>query len=190
MGEALRAYFLLFYGAGLVVLLARTTRMFFASPAAEYQPSGAHRYLPAILIPLEWVVPPLVIFLRVGEITAEWPVVRALGLLLSLYAAILLLSATATLGRFLVPRAVVYSDHALVTSGPYRLLRHPIYAGNLALRLGSALGTLNLLLLAIWPIELFGLTLEARVEERLLESKFGEEYRDYARRTSRFIPRL
>src|SRR5947199_3166177 len=43
-----------------------------------------------------------------------------------------------TFGRFLVPRAVVFEGHRLVTSGPYRLLRHPDYSAILALWLGAA----------------------------------------------------
>jgi protein-S-isoprenylcysteine O-methyltransferase Ste14 len=113
-----------------------------------------------------------------------------LGFALSLYAATISLWAVARLGRFLVPRAVVFSDHALVTNGPYRFVRHPVYSGNLALLLGTALGTLNLLVLTIVPLAAFGLLMEARVEEELLESKFGDVYRAYAHRTGRFIPRL
>jgi protein-S-isoprenylcysteine O-methyltransferase Ste14 len=190
MIEPLRSYFLLFYAIGLIVLLAKTVHMAVAAAPSQYQPSGARRYLPAILIPLEWVVPPVAIFLQVGEVHAEWLSVRACGVLLSLYAGCMLLWAPVTLGRFLVPRAVVFRDHALITTGPYRFVRHPIYSGNLALLLGSALGTLNLVVLAIWPIEAVGILMEARVEEELLESKFGIEYRAYARRTGRLIPRF
>ena len=88
-----------------------------------------------------------------------------------------------------MPRAVVFPDHALVVRGPYRLVRHPVYSGDLALWLGAALGTLNALLLVLWPLYLLGLSAEASVEEGLLERKFGEAYRDYAARVGRFAPR-
>jgi len=49
--------------------------------------------------------------------------------------------AAATLGRFLVPRAVVLPDHTLVVPGPFRLVCHPAYSGDPTLWLGAALAT-------------------------------------------------
>ena len=73
---------------------------------------------------------------------------------------------------------------------PFRFLRHPAYSGDLALWLGSALATLNVLLLVLWPLYVLGATMQARVEDGLLEAKFGGEYRRYAARVGRFLPRL
>jgi len=190
MAEAARAFFLAFYAIALLILAFKTVQMLSARPPAERQASGAQRFLPAILIPLQFAVPVLAILFRIGELHADWPLVRACGLALGVYAAGIQLWASATLGRFLVPRAVVFSDHTLVTAGPYRLVRHPIYSGNVALLLGSALGTLNVLILALCPIVAFGMIAEAQIEEGLLEAKFGAEYREYARRTGRLVPRL
>jgi protein-S-isoprenylcysteine O-methyltransferase Ste14 len=102
----------------------------------------------------------------------------------------MMLWAAATLGRQLVPQAVVFADHALATTGPYALVRHPAYSGDLALWLGAALATLNVALLVLWPAYLLGARAEAGVEEQLLEARFGSAYADYARRTGRFVPRL
>jgi protein-S-isoprenylcysteine O-methyltransferase len=76
---------------------------------------------------------------------------------------------------------VVVEDHELVTRGPYRFLRHPAYSGDLALWLGAALGTVNLLLLALWPVSALGTYLQTRQEDELLASKFGAAYETYAR---------
>ena len=108
---------------------------------------------------------------------------------MSVYTAGTELWVAVTLGRFLVPRAVVFEGHKLVTGGPYALLRHPDYSAILALWLGAALGTLNRGLLLLFPLAVLGFWMEARLEEQLLESKFGESYRMYARRRGRFIPR-
>ncbi len=186
--EAVRFYFLGFYGISLLVLIVQVLPAAFRAGAGEHRPDDARRYLPAIMLPLAFLVPPGMILLRIGEIHAEWPVVRVLGVLVSVYAIALLPWSAATLGRFLIPQAVVFSDHALVMRGPFRFMRHPAYAGDLALWIGSALGTLNMLLLVLWPLYVLGVSAEARVEEELLEAKFGSEYRAYARRTGRFIP--
>jgi protein-S-isoprenylcysteine O-methyltransferase Ste14 len=79
---------------------------------------------------------------------------------------------------------------ATFTGGPYRFVRHPAYSGDLALWLGCALGTMNALLLALWPLYLLGARLEAIREEGILEAHFGAAYRDYAARTGRLVPRL
>jgi protein-S-isoprenylcysteine O-methyltransferase Ste14 len=121
---------------------------------------------------------------------AGWSALRLVGLLLGLYAAVILPWSAATLGRFLVPQARVSRDHRLVVDGPFRFLRHPAYSGDLALWLGSALATLNVLLLLLWPFYVLGATIQSRVEDGLLEAKFGEEYRRYATRVARFVPRF
>jgi|SRR5262245_13609381 len=127
---------------------------------------------------------------RVGEFNATWSAVRLVRFLLGVYAAVILPWSAATLGRFLILQARVWRGHQLVVEGPFRFLHHPAYSGDLALWLGSALATLNVLLLVLWPLYLRGAAMQSRVEDRLLESRFGEEYRRYATRVGRFVPRL
>ena len=186
IGDALRLFFLGFYAVVIAVTLIRVLPTVGTLRSAEQSATGARRFLPAVLLPFGFLLPPAVLFLRAGEIDATWTAVRMLGLGLGLYAAVILPWAAATLGRFLVPRAVVFPDHALVVRGPYRLVRHPVYSGDLALcvRLGIPDAALVLL-----PLYLLGLSAEAAVEERLLEGKFGQAYRDYAARVGRFAPR-
>jgi protein-S-isoprenylcysteine O-methyltransferase Ste14 len=77
----------------------------------------------------------------------------------------------------------------LVASGPFALIRNPLYVGNIALWVGFAL-TARLPWLA--PIAFVLLALEyhaiVRWEETLLESRLGQAYRDYAARVPRWIP--
>jgi protein-S-isoprenylcysteine O-methyltransferase Ste14 len=188
MTEALRWYFLTIYCIGIVILLLRLVPAAFKDMPVERQPKGLQRYLPAFFIPFTWLIPPVLILLRIGELQAEWPVVRLLGVVLSLYAAVMLLWAQPALGRFLVPYAAVFKDHQLITSGPFRLVRHPIYSGVLALTLGAGLGTLNGFLVILWPLVALAISVQAGSEEALLQTKFGASYDDYARRTGRFIP--
>jgi len=190
MAEALRLYLLAFYAVGVTVLVTNVLTTSVPPAQVEKRAEDFRRYLPGILIPLNWLLPPLAILFRFGEIQFEWPALRLLGFLLSLYAASMLLWAPVTLGRFLVPRAVVFHDHVLITAGPYCLVRHPVYSDVLALWLGAALGTGNISLLLFWPIAVIGVAVQARLEEELLRSKFGESYESYARVTGRFLPRV
>jgi protein-S-isoprenylcysteine O-methyltransferase Ste14 len=190
MGDALRTFFLGFYLIVIIVTLVRVLPTLGRLGSAERSATGARRYLPALLLPFGFLVPPGVVLLRVGELAASWNPVRLLGLVLGLYAAVILPWAAASLGRFLVPRAVVFPDHTLVVRGPFRRVRHPVYSGDLALWLGATLGTLNVLLLVLWPLYLAGLSAEASAEEELLAAKFGQAYRDYMARVARFVPTL
>jgi protein-S-isoprenylcysteine O-methyltransferase Ste14 len=189
MEYALRVYFLGFYAVGIVVFVVKvvpaSTRV-----TPERRAHGVARLLPPLLVLLDFGVPPLLIFTRVGELDVHWLAVRLAGFVVSLYAAAMLLWAAATLGRFLVPQAVVVSGHELVTSGPYRFVRHPAYAGDLALWLAAAMGTANVMLLVLWPVSVLGTYLQTRQEDALLASEFGAAYESWAKRTGGLVPRL
>ena len=79
----------------------------------------------------------------------------------------------------------------LIDSGPFGLLRNPLYVGNIALWVGFAV-TARLVWLAPLVIVLLGLEYHAivRWEETLLESRLGDAYRDYATRVPRWLPVL
>jgi protein-S-isoprenylcysteine O-methyltransferase Ste14 len=44
--------------------------------------------------------------------------------------------------------------------------------------------------MVLWPLYVLGATMQSRVEDELLAAKFGDEYRHYAARVGRFVPRL
>lgn len=77
---------------------------------------------------------------------------------------------------------------ALVTSGPYRLTRNPMYVGMACLYAGLALALGVIWALAVLPLVLLAVDRLVIVrEERYLEGKFGEEYREYMRRARRWL---
>ena len=113
------------------------------------------------------------------------------GCLLALAGAALVLWSRAELGAAwsLVPTAD--QGTGLVTTGPYRLVRHPIYLGLVLLAMGEALA------FGSWPalmIVLSGVVPDhrwrARAEEKLLSRSFGERYAVYRQRTKMIIPHL
>src|SRR5262249_41075486 len=157
----------------VVALLAWLRRRAGTGPA-QYQAKGWRWHVPTVLLPVEWLLPPALLLLGFGELQAEWLPVRLVGLAVSLCGAFVLVWAALTLGKFLVHEATVFQDHNLVMSGPYRFVRHPIYSGYLALLLGSGVGMLNVCLLLLWPLSLFGILIQAKSEEQLLGSKFAD----------------
>lgn len=87
-------------------------------------------------------------------------------------------------------RAKLDADHELATGGPFALVRHPIYGGLNLLALGSAIWVPTIPLWIAVVVMVIGSDLRGRAEERLLEGAFGQRYRDYCRKTKRFIPRI
>lgn len=95
-----------------------------------------------------------------------------------------------TLGSNLTDTVVTRKDHTLVTRGPYRWVRHPLYTTLVVWWMGMSL------LLSSWLIPLLfspiGVYLYIRtpLEEANLVERFGEAYGGYMNRTGRFLPRL
>ncbi len=94
-----------------------------------------------------------------------------------------------SLGRFYSGKLQVKSGHRVVTSGPYRFVRHPGYDGLLLESLGVVVGFSSLLGGLAWLFLLVpGFIYRIQVEEKLLVEEFGEQYQQYARRTMRLVP--
>jgi protein-S-isoprenylcysteine O-methyltransferase Ste14 len=85
----------------------------------------------------------------------------------------------------------VMKRQELVTTGPYRVIRHPGYAGSLLVWIGYALGAGSWAAAILITLVLGGAYLyRIAAEERMLRAEFGAPYHMYQRRTWRLIPRL
>jgi len=94
------------------------------------------------------------------------------------------------LGKNLTDTVVTRNDHSLVTTGPYRYVRHPFYLAGIVSNLGGSLMTANWFLLLLGLVPLGFLVVRTRIEEEKLIDRFGDDYRDYMARTGRFLPRF
>lgn len=185
--DGLRLWFIALYTFGLTLFIVTAIRFRARRDMVERQEGPLPS--PGVLIPLG--IPLLILLSKFGEISVEWLPLRLIGVVLSLYYLVMLPWAMITLGRLYAPGFAVFDDHTLITSGPFRLVRHPIGSSVLALWLGAGLGTINWLLLVLWPVFVaLSLKLMARKEEALLLEKFGGEYEEYAQQTSRFVPTI
>jgi protein-S-isoprenylcysteine O-methyltransferase Ste14 len=79
-------------------------------------------------------------------------------------------------------------DHELITSGPYRAVRHPIYTGLLLAFLGQALARGEWRGLLGVALGLWAFRLKLRVEESLMREQFGPAYHAYSQRVASLIP--
>ncbi|HTQ76959.1 MAG TPA: isoprenylcysteine carboxylmethyltransferase family protein [Burkholderiales bacterium] len=84
----------------------------------------------------------------------------------------------------------IKQDHELVTSGPYGLVRHPIYTGLLLAILGSAIALGEWRALAALAFASLALWRKLRLEERWMLRQFGERYEAYRRKVPALIPFL
>ena|SRR5215472_15099533 len=117
-------------------------------------------------------------------------VVRIGGsVLFAVVAVILSWTAVRHLGRQFRVHAGLYHDHELVRTGPYAIVRHPIYSSLLAM-LGSTLFLLTPWEWAVVALTLFvaGTEIRVRTEDRLLASRFGAEFTAYQRAVPAYIP--
>jgi protein-S-isoprenylcysteine O-methyltransferase Ste14 len=94
------------------------------------------------------------------------------------------------LGHNVTPTSMPRANATLVTSGPFRWVRHPMYSFGILLFISFALVTSNWFIALGVTIAFTLLALRSRLEERRLVEKFGDAYRHYQRHTGRFIPRL
>jgi protein-S-isoprenylcysteine O-methyltransferase Ste14 len=135
-------------------------------------------------VAIAWLVPGLRIYAN------NWWTL-GLGVALILAGVALRAWAIVTLGRYFRREVTIEPGQALVRRGPYRLLRHPSYAGillvfgGLGLAFGSWVGA------AIAVLVVFaGMLPRIGVEERALAQAFGADYVDYANSTARIVPHV
>lgn len=93
------------------------------------------------------------------------------------------------LGSYFTHSVATRPDQTVVERGPYRWIRHPSYSGALIIVLGAGLATINWLALRlVLACAIIGYAYRVHVEEQALCEALGGAYRDYMRRTRRFIP--
>jgi len=81
-------------------------------------------------------------------------------------------------------------DHHLVTTGPYARIRHPLYVGMLGWCVSLSLLTANWIFVAVCVLSAAGLLYRVPKEEQMMVEAFGDEYRNYMKRTGRFFPKF
>ena len=114
---------------------------------------------------------------------------RILGSILMLVFLVWIWWVYRTLARSIPETASPADSQALITSGPYRWVRHPLYAGVLLLlfSLSLVLEDWLLLVFSVFGTVIFRLLVIPGEEKQLLES-FGEEYESYQSRTGALVP--
>jgi protein-S-isoprenylcysteine O-methyltransferase Ste14 len=115
---------------------------------------------------------------------------RWIGVGLGIVAAVLLIWTFRNLGKNLTDTVVTRKEHTLVTAGPYRWVRHPFYVAVALAGFANSLVAANWFLLGMGSVVFVLLVVRTSKEEEKLIERFGDDYREYMKRTGRFFPRL
>jgi len=94
------------------------------------------------------------------------------------------------LGNNVTQTILTRKDHKLVTDGPYRWVRHPLYTMGMAAYLSFSMLASNWYIAALAVTTFLILSRRVPGEEARLIERFGNEYRNYMKRTGKYLPRL
>lgn len=175
------------FGGALVYRFVK----FKAQPGKHDRASLVGLALQLIGIALVWFVhrPYLTPLWRLGNLLTV--TFAALAVVVAVASAWLGMAAAHRLGEQWSLTARVRQGHKLVTEGPYRLTRHPLYTALLGMILATGLAiSYWFVLLAALGIYTAGTLIRIRSEEQLLRAEFGDAYEEFARRVPALLPRL
>ncbi len=120
-----------------------------------------------------------------------WPSplpVVAVGFVLELCGIAFAIVAREYLGKLWSGRVTLKQDHRLVQSGPYSIVRHPIYTGLLTALVGVVVAHGDVAGVVALPLYAVGIARKIVAEEELLRGHFGAAYDDYRRKVRAIIP--
>ena len=115
---------------------------------------------------------------------------RWLGVALGMLCVIGIYWLFSSIGNGITPTSATRQQHVLVTSGPYRWVRHPLYTLGTGLFIAFGMMADNWFIATLGVVTFILMAIRTPTEEANLIAKFGDEYRDYMRHTGRFFPKL
>ncbi|MFZ1518492.1 MAG: isoprenylcysteine carboxylmethyltransferase family protein [Ignavibacteriaceae bacterium] len=145
--------------------------------------------LPLILSTVTLVILIISLF-RIGtlEYKDDYQLLRIVGLVFYLIFSWIQIWATKVLGDNYSQDIAIKKDHKLITSGPFKIIRHPQYLSQFLLDLGAAAATLSFILAPIALIQIPFLFMRASLEDKILEKHFGENFRNYKKQSGMIFP--
>jgi protein-S-isoprenylcysteine O-methyltransferase Ste14 len=95
-----------------------------------------------------------------------------------------------SIGTGITPVSATRKEHKLVTHGIYHYIRHPLYTLGSSLFISFGMMADNWFIAALGILTFILMAIRTPKEEANLIEKFGDEYREYMKRTGRFLPKL
>lgn len=116
--------------------------------------------------------------------------VRWLGVGLGFLCDVMIYWLFSSIGSGITPTSATRTQHKLATSGPYRWVRHPLYTVGASLFISFGFMADNWFIAALGILAFIAMAIRTPKEEANLIEKFGDEYREYMKRTGRFLPKI
>jgi protein-S-isoprenylcysteine O-methyltransferase Ste14 len=113
---------------------------------------------------------------------------RLIGLIFYLFFSWLQIWAYRTMGESYSQEIVILKNHKLVTSGPFKLIRHPQYLSQILMDLGAGIATLSYIVIPIAIIQIPFVILRANLEEKLLAKHLKNDFAEYKSKSGFMIP--
>lgn len=123
----------------------------------------------------------LVFFANIAS-SGIFPILQILGFILAIWSVFAM-----GIGRFNI-QPEVKSQSKLVTKGPYKIIRNPMYTGLILFFGAGVLNVLNIIDLSVFIILCIVLLSKINLEEKYLAAKFGTSYDDYKKKSYRLFP--
>ena len=118
----------------------------------------------------------------------EW--MRWLGVVIGVLCVFGIYWLFSSIGSGITPTSGTRKEHTLSTSGPYRWVRHPLYTIGSSMFVAFGMMADNWFIAALGVLTFILMAIRTPKEEANLVEKFGDEYREYMKRTGRFLPKL
>jgi protein-S-isoprenylcysteine O-methyltransferase Ste14 len=139
------------------------------------------------LSPLIYLInPQWMTWSKVGLV--EW--IRWLGVGIGTICVSLIYWLFSSIGQGITPTSATRKQHTLVTSGPYRWVRHPLYTVGASLFISFGMTADNWFIAMLGILTFIVMAMRTPQEEANLIEKFGDKYREYMKHTGRFLPKL
>ena len=157
--------------------------------AAREKPKSALQTIPVYLSTLTLVAVILGIF-QIGtlEYLPSYETARITGLIFFLVFSWIQVISVKALGENYSQEIIILKDHKLVTTGIFRMVRHPQYLAQILMDLGAAAALLSYIVLPLVVIEVPLLVMRAVMEERLLAKYFKDDFAAYKKKSGFLFP--
>jgi protein-S-isoprenylcysteine O-methyltransferase Ste14 len=187
------AAIILFAGAGISIYYRRKADRESGEKVSRSVDGNAMMFVIKIFGLILWVGPWIYL------INPQWmawskiglpDVLRWLGFLLGILSVFGIYWLFSSIGSGITPTSGTRTQHTLVTSGPYRWVRHPLYTVATSLFIAFGMMADNWFIPLLGILAFIAMAIRTPKEESNLIARFGEDYRQYMKRTGRFFPKL
>lgn len=159
--------------------------------AVEMRPKTFLQTVPATVVTFSLIAQISSVFqLGTHAYTPELLNYRITGLVLYLAFSWFQIYADRSLGDYFAQDIVILKNHKLISKGPYSVIRHPYYLGQLLADFGCAVALLSYSAGVLFIVAVPLLIMRALEEERLFAKKFGEQFTAYKKKTGFLLPFL